>query len=129
MIAASRQRKGELVEIIFEQLGNSAKGRVLVVESNPCDLTHARIAMVGQGFSDVDAALNLEQAYELTRRNEYQVVLVDYCLPDGDGFELLEWLDNKSEVIMLSSSSVQNRSQRTNAIIPATLSASESMVM
>ncbi len=129
MLAASRCRKGELVEIVVEQLGSAEKGRVLVVEANPCDLTHARIAMVGQGFAAIDAALTIKQAYEFTRKNQYQIVLVDYFLPDGDGFELLEWLDNKSEVIMLSGNTSRDRSHAAKAAYPLLPPAGKSMVV
>lgn len=120
MLAASRNRKGELVSIVSEQLGASEKGRVLVVEANPCDLTHARIAMVGQGFTCIDTALSLRQAYDCTKHTEYQFVLIDSLLPDGDGFELLEWLDDKCEVIMLSGHSAQDRNVGTVAVYQMT---------
>lgn len=102
MLAASRKRKGELTEILSEQLGSSAPLRALVVEANPCDLTHARIALLENGFSAMDTALSLRQAFELAKKHVYQVVLVDYFLPDGDGLEFLEWMDDESAVIMLA---------------------------
>lgn len=102
MLAASRKRKGELSQILSEQLGSTSPQRALVVEANPCDLTHARIALLEQGFSAMDTALSLRQAFELTKIHTYQFVLVDYFLPDGDGMELLEWMDDQSDVIMLA---------------------------
>jgi CheY-like chemotaxis protein len=106
MLAASRKRKGELTEILSEQLGSATPLRALVVEANPCDLTHARIALLEQGFTVMDTALSLRQAFELAKSHVYQVILVDYFLPDGDGMELLEWMDDESDVIMLAGHTV-----------------------
>ena len=102
MLAASRFRKGPLAEIMTEQLGSAAPQRALIVESNPCDLTHARIALGELGFTKIDVALSLKHAYEQVKKNTYQFILTDYFLPDGDGFEFLEWMDHQSEVIMLA---------------------------
>lgn len=129
MLAASRYRKGELAEIVVEQLGSQEKGRVLLVESNPCDLTLARITMVKQGFAAIDSALNLRQAYEYSRCHDYQIVLIDHFLPDGDGFELLEWLDSKSVVIMLSGNSARDHSDTATAVYPMMSSSGELMVV
>jgi CheY-like chemotaxis protein len=106
MLAASRRRKGELAEIISEQLNQSQPERALVVEANPWDLTIVRGALLEAGYSTIDCALSMRQAFEQSKLHKYQVVLIDYLLPDGDGLEFLEWMDDKSEVIMLTGSAM-----------------------
>ncbi|MGB5107503.1 MAG: response regulator [Candidatus Zixiibacteriota bacterium] len=109
MIAASRNRKGTLVEIMTEQLGSAEPQNALIVEANPCDLTQARIALGELGFRNIDAAISLSRAYEQVRNNTYQFILTDYTLPDGDGFEFLEWMDDQSQVIMLAGNVASDR--------------------
>ncbi len=104
MLAASRTRKGELSEIISEQLSVAQAQRVLVVEANPWDQTVVRSTLLDAGYSQIDCALTIRQAFEQVKHHTYQLVLIDYFLPDGDGFEFLEWMDDKSEVVMLTGS-------------------------
>lgn len=116
MLAASRNRKGNLNEIISEELGEQQRTRALVVEANPCDLTNARITLRDQGYFFLDTALSLKQAFELIKTHTYQMILIDYNLPDGDGIELMNWMDDECCVLMLSGHVMQNRLSTRAAI-------------
>ncbi|MDE7028848.1 MAG: response regulator transcription factor [Lachnospiraceae bacterium] len=43
-----------------------------------------------EGYQHVDMAADCGSAIKLTRENEYQLILLDVMLPDGDGFVLFE---------------------------------------
>ncbi len=102
MLAASRHRKAQISEVLGDLQPGSNTDRALVVEANPRDLIDARIALLEAGYTLIDVAISLRLAYELVKENRYAVTLVDYVLPDGDGLELMEWLDDRSEVIMIA---------------------------
>ena len=60
----------------------------------------------------VDTALNYKEAVEKISKNYYPIILCDIMMPDGDGFQILEMLNNQkieSTVIMTTGfSTVEN---------------------
>ncbi|WP_106330341.1 response regulator transcription factor [Actinoplanes italicus] len=61
--------------------------RVLVVEDEPDLAEGLRVGLTRDGYA-VDVALDVAEAYERLTVNEYDVMLLDVNLPDGDGFTL-----------------------------------------
>ncbi|XVV10151.1 response regulator transcription factor [Actinoplanes sp. CA-131856] len=61
--------------------------RLLVVEDEPDLAEGLRIGLGRDGYA-VDIALDLAQAYDRLTVNEYDLMLLDVNLPDGDGFSL-----------------------------------------
>lgn len=66
--------------------------RILLVDDEPELLEMVGSLLIKEGYRQVDRAVDCNEAVRLTRENEYQLVLLDVMLPDGDGFALLEQL-------------------------------------
>lgn len=62
--------------------------RILLVDDEPSLLKMVSSLLKKEGYKKVDAAENCRQAFELFKKNKYQIVLLDIMLPDGDGFSL-----------------------------------------
>ena len=76
--------------------------RILIVEDNPDHATLAQIALNNYGFEHIDIAPTINKAFEKINTNDYDVLLVDYCLPDGYGLELIEWIKKNCVIIMMT---------------------------
>ncbi len=68
--------------------------QILIVED---DITFAQII---EGFLTknnyrVETAINLNQAYKLVEKETYELLLIDYRLPDGTGLDLLKYIRDK----------------------------------
>jgi len=74
----------------------AARGHILVVDDEAAILSTLKKALTLEGYA-VDVAGGVAVAEERLRRGNYDVVLLDVALPDGDGVELLE-RDRKSVV-------------------------------
>lgn len=59
-------------------------GRILLIEDSPDSQLIARRAL--EDMAEVIIAGNIENARKLLEANEFDVLLVDVALPDGDGF-------------------------------------------
>lgn len=72
-----------------------SRHRVLIVED---DLSHARLML--SSLRDLGCELvhagTQEAAIRLLKEDEYDVVLLDMGLPDGNGFELQQWLSDNA---------------------------------
>src|SRR5215813_9517451 len=82
----------------------AARGHILVVDDEAAILSTLKKALTLEGYA-VDVAGGVGVAEERLRRGNYDVVLLDVALPDGDGVELLERLrasGNDVVVIMMS---------------------------
>ena len=66
--------------------------RILLVDDEPELLEMVGSLLIKEGYHQVDRAVDCNEAVRLTRENEYQLVLLDVMLPDGDAFALLEQL-------------------------------------
>jgi DNA-binding NtrC family response regulator len=68
-----------------------ARGHLLVVDDETAILSTLKKALSLEGYA-VDVAGGIAVAEEKIRRGNYDVVLLDVALPDGDGVELLSRL-------------------------------------
>jgi DNA-binding NtrC family response regulator len=68
-----------------------ARGHLLVVDDEAAILSTLKKALTLEGY-DVDVAGGVRLGEERIRKGNYDVVLLDVALPDGDGVELLERL-------------------------------------
>ena len=76
---------------------------ILMVEDNPDHATLAKVALETNKSWSIDVVGNLATAFSAIRTNDYQVLLVDYRLPDGDGLDLLDWVEPGCAVILMTS--------------------------
>jgi len=75
---------------------------ILIVEDNPDHATLARAALEGSNFWSLDIAATITSAFKMISAKDYDVLLVDYRLPDGNGLDLLDWVKKDSAVIMMT---------------------------
>ena len=77
--------------------------RILVVDDEKLIVKGIRFSLE-QDNMEVDCAYDGEQAIELAKQNEYDVVLLDVMLPKFDGFEICQAIREFSEmpIIMLT---------------------------
>lgn len=64
--------------------------RILLVDDEAALLDMVGNLLKKEGYQSVDLAADCGSAMQLTRDHEYQLVLLDVMLPDGDGFALFE---------------------------------------
>ena len=65
--------------------------KILVVDDEPDLRTLYEITLQRCGYA-VCSAGDLEQARDLLQRKRFAVLVTDMRLPDGQGLELIEWL-------------------------------------
>ena len=77
--------------------------KALVVDDEKLIVKGIRFSLEQEGM-EVDCAYDGEEAIELARKTEYDMVLLDVMLPDIDGFEILKRIREKYTfpVIMLT---------------------------
>lgn len=75
---------------------------ILMVEDNPDHILLARGALERCGFWLIDVATCMADAFAKMQARRYHVLLVDYCLPDGYGIDLLDWVGNDCTVVMMT---------------------------
>lgn len=67
------------------------KSRILIVEDNVTLSQMQKVWLTREGY-DVTTAVDAVIARRLIRRTDFDLILSDVCLPEGDGLSLLEWL-------------------------------------
>ena len=77
--------------------------RVLVVDDEKLIVKGIRFSLEQDGY-EVDCAYDGEEAIEMARKTEYDIVLLDVMLPKHDGFEVCQTIREFSDmpVIMLT---------------------------
>lgn len=63
-----------------------SEGRVLVVDDIEIVFSAFRSELEKEGF-EVDTALNGEQAIQMTKSKQYDIVFIDLVMPDMDGVQ------------------------------------------
>ena len=71
--------------------------RVLVVDDEKLIVKGIRFSLLQDGL-EVDCAYDGEEALELARANEYDLVLLDVMLPKYDGFQVCQLIREFSDV-------------------------------
>ena len=68
------------------------KLRILLVEDHPFQLIAIQVLLNNQGYFLLTPALTAAEAVQAMERaaQPYDLILCDQCLPDGDGFSLIE---------------------------------------
>jgi CheY-like chemotaxis protein len=114
MIAASMNQKGELDALLSHWSNWNQSTRVLVVEAIPDNIADVKGSLKNQGVATFDTARNLDSAFTMARDKHYDLLLVDYRMPDGNGLDLLDWVGDESEVIMLGDAASQRLATNTS---------------
>ncbi|MCC6047994.1 MAG: sigma-54 dependent transcriptional regulator [Thermodesulfobacterium sp.] len=87
------------------------KGNILIVEDDKAQRELLAEALRKRGFY-VEGAENLAEAKELLEKRDFNVLLLDYKLPDGDGLEFLAYLKknypNIPTIMLTAYASVEN---------------------
>lgn len=71
--------------------------KILIVEDDATIAFSMKYALEGEGY-EVDSANNIENAKNKIKSNNYDLLLLDVMLPDGNGYELCEEVRKNSEV-------------------------------
>jgi CheY-like chemotaxis protein len=68
------------------------KLRILLVEDHPFQLIATQILLNNQGYFLLTPALTAAEALQALARTKvpYDLLLCDQCLPDGEGFDVIE---------------------------------------
>jgi PAS domain S-box-containing protein len=69
-----------------------SRAPILVVEDSPMQSMIIQDALGEAGFETV-AAVSLQEARDWLARNVPELIVLDYRLPDGEGVDLIDWLD------------------------------------
>ncbi|UCD62527.1 MAG: response regulator [Candidatus Zixiibacteriota bacterium] len=94
-----RSQKGTRPPDLYEE---SEPTTILMVEDNPDHAVLARTALEKNPCWSIDVVATMGEAFLMMKAHEYQVLLVDYCLPDGYGLDLLDWVDESCTVVMMT---------------------------
>jgi CheY-like chemotaxis protein/signal transduction histidine kinase/CHASE3 domain sensor protein len=87
----------ETLDQAFQRLEAVSPGKprqVLVVEDDP-EIRHRTAKLIGNGTVRVDEAATGAQAMEALRSTHYSCMILDLKLPDMEGWELIERLENE----------------------------------
>ncbi len=85
------------------EAGDGGAISILIVEDNPDHATLARAAFQEHQNWKIDVAGSLASAYSMITGNGYDIILVDYVLPDGSGLDLLDWVRKECAVVVMTS--------------------------
>ena len=69
--------------------------RVLVVDDDYAHAEMVREFLTISGFGAVDYAENVHQLWDFLKKPDYDIVLLDYKLPDGTGLEVLQLMKER----------------------------------
>ncbi len=70
----------------------NATYRVLIVDDDDAQTKMMREFLRISGYHDVDSVKNIHSLWERLKQQKYDIVLLDYKLPDGTGLDVLERL-------------------------------------
>ncbi|MCC7130260.1 MAG: hypothetical protein B6D39_04495 [Anaerolineae bacterium UTCFX2] len=84
---------------------SEAAYRVLVVDDDLAQAEMVSEFLRISGFKEIDRAANIRSLWQKLAHNEYDIVLLDYRLPDGTGLDVLDQMakqEQKIPVIMIT---------------------------
>jgi CheY-like chemotaxis protein len=90
-------------------------GRALIASSDPQERLYLRAKLALSHLTVADEAATAAQALELAQANQYQVALVDFGLPDLDGWESLRRLCSVPIVNLIVLKQKVSRAERARA--------------
>lgn len=79
--------------------------RILIVDDDIEQVEMITLFLNFNGFQKVDSAKNLESLWRLLDSEKYDIILLDYILPDGTGLQVLDGLSQRGHqvpVIMIT---------------------------
>ena len=87
--------------------------KILIVEDNETIAKGLQYSLTSEGF-DVTLKLNVKAAKEEIVKNDYDLILLDITLPDGNGFSLCQYIkeNTKTPVIFLTA-----RDEESNVVL------------
>ena len=82
-------------------MGNtvSESHRILIVDDDIEQVEMITLFLNFKGFQNVDSAKNLESLWRLLDSEKYDIILLDYILPDGTGLQVLDGLSQRGHQI------------------------------
>ena len=77
--------------------------KILLIEDNEAILKGLKYSLEQEGFI-IDFAKNIKNSQEKICSNEYNLIILDIMLPDGDGYQLCEYIkqNTRTPVIFLT---------------------------
>ncbi|MGE4274591.1 MAG: response regulator [Candidatus Methanomethylophilaceae archaeon] len=63
--------------------------RILVIEDNSNHL-ELMLEYLPETLFEIDTAMSYKEALEKVRKNDYEIITIDYYLPDGNGMDLMK---------------------------------------
>lgn len=81
------------------------KARILIVDDNLMNLEVMK-ALLGRTKAIVEVADSGEQALNMSRKQEYDIVFMDHMMPGMDGIETLHQMEQKKIVIALTANAI-----------------------
>jgi diguanylate cyclase (GGDEF)-like protein/PAS domain S-box-containing protein len=78
---------GGAAPVALQDTQQRAQVRVLFVDDSPSVRAYYRRLLAGKGYN-VDVASCVTEAFDKARRNAYDIAIIDYFMPDGNGDEL-----------------------------------------
>jgi len=63
--------------------------KILVIEDNPNHL-ELMLEYLPDTLFDIDTAMSYKEALEKVRKNDFEIITIDYYLPDGNGMDLMK---------------------------------------
>lgn len=87
-----RRSASELRQFLPDSLMFKHNLRILLVEDHPFQLIATQILLNNQGYFLLTPALTAAEAMQAIKRaaEPYDLLLCDQCLPDGEGFDVIE---------------------------------------
>ncbi|WP_426485366.1 HAMP domain-containing protein [Flavobacterium sp. 2] len=111
--------KNDLLTALFNDIHdfkNKKEKNLLVVDDNPVDLKRIVEAVKGEDIS-ISTALTAKAAVELIKEKSFDCIILDLFLPDADGLDLINDLENninsQETAIIIHSAGDVNKKQRS----------------
>ena len=86
--------------------------KILIVEDDKNILNTLTYYLQNEGFS-VKTAQNINKAIDIIKNEQFNIVLLDITLPDGDGFEVCNLVKNKTNIPVIF---LTARDEETNVV-------------